>query len=88
MRDDFGLESEGVLSDLARGAHPAALAVRRADLLVTVKAHADWVIALGKDLQKEVIVIADLFFFLYLFLLLFLFRTRSVLFCSVLLHSL
>jgi DNA-binding transcriptional regulator YhcF (GntR family) len=58
LRDDFGFESEGVLSDVARGAHPAPLAVRRADLLVTVKAHADWVIALGRELQKDVIVIA------------------------------
>ena len=58
LRDDFGFESEGVLSGVARGAHPAPLAVRRADLLVTVKAHAEWVIALGTELQKEVIVIA------------------------------
>jgi DNA-binding transcriptional regulator YhcF (GntR family) len=58
LRDDFGFESEGVLSAAARGATPAPLAVRRADLLVTVKAHADWVIALGKELQKDVIVIA------------------------------
>ena len=58
LRDDFGFESEGVLSDVARGANPAPLAVRRADLLVTVKAHADWVTALGRELQKEVIVIA------------------------------
>jgi hypothetical protein len=58
LRDDFGFESEGVLSDVARGVHPAPLAVRRADLLVTVKAHADWVIALGRELQKDVIVIA------------------------------
>ena len=57
LRDDFGFESEGVLSDVARGAHPAPLPVRRADLLVTTKAHAEWVIALGKELQKEVIVI-------------------------------
>lgn len=57
LRDDFGLEVEGVRSDVARGAHPAPLAVRRADLLVTTKAHAEWVIALGKELQKEVIVI-------------------------------
>lgn len=58
LRDDFGFESEGVLSGVARGAHPAPLAVRRADLLVTVKAHADWVTALGNELQKEVIIIA------------------------------
>ncbi len=58
LRDDFGFEAEGVLSDVTRGAHPAPLAVRRADLLVTVKAHADWVIALGRELQKDVIVIA------------------------------
>ncbi|CAN5839669.1 hypothetical protein BH11GEM2_BH11GEM2_36280 [soil metagenome] len=58
LRDDFGFEAEGVLSDVTRGAHPAPLAVRRADLLVTVKAHADWVIALGRELQEDVIVIA------------------------------
>lgn len=57
LRDDFGFESEGVLSHVARGANPAPLAVRRADLLVTVSAHAQWVTALGKELQKEVIVI-------------------------------
>jgi DNA-binding transcriptional regulator YhcF (GntR family) len=57
LRDDFGFESEGVLSDAARGASPAPLVVRRADLLVTVSAHAQWVTALGKELQKEVIVI-------------------------------
>ena len=58
LRDDFGFESVGVLSDVARGANPAPLAVRRADLLVTVSAHAPWVRALGESLQKEVIVIA------------------------------
>ena len=58
LRDDFGFESEGVLSDVAQGASPAPLALRRADLLVTVSAHAPWVTALGEDLQKEVIVIA------------------------------
>ncbi|CAN5142990.1 hypothetical protein BH09GEM1_BH09GEM1_19930 [soil metagenome] len=58
LRDDFGLESEGVLSDVARGASPAPLVIRRADLLVTVPAHADWVVALGKELQKEVIVVS------------------------------
>lgn len=58
LRDDFGFESEGVLAHVARGAAPAPLAVRRADLLVTVNAHADWVRALGNELQKDVIVIA------------------------------
>ena len=58
LRDDFGFEAEGVLAHTARGATPAPLAVRRADLVVTVNAHADWVLALGNELQKEVIVIS------------------------------
>jgi Transcriptional regulators containing a DNA-binding HTH domain and an aminotransferase domain (MocR family) and their eukaryotic orthologs len=58
LRDDFGFESEGVLANVAREADPAPLAVRRADLLVTVNAHAEWVAALGRELRKEVIVIA------------------------------
>ncbi|MDQ2667548.1 MAG: GntR family transcriptional regulator [Gemmatimonadota bacterium] len=58
LRDDFGFDSEGVLSDVARGANPAPLAVRRADLIVTVSAHEQWVTELGRELQKDVIVIA------------------------------
>lgn len=58
LRDDFGFESEGVIAGVARGASPAVLAIRRADLLVTVGAHAVWVTALAKELQKDVIVIS------------------------------
>jgi len=58
LRDDFGLESEGLLWDVARDASPAPVAVRQADLLVTVNAHAEWVRALGEKLGKEVVVIA------------------------------
>ena len=57
LRDDFGFESEGVLSDVAHGAPSAPPAVRNADLLVTVGTDAEWVHALGKKLHKDVIVI-------------------------------
>ncbi len=58
LRDDFGFESEGVLTHAVRGATPPPLAVRSAHLLVTVPAHAEWVSALGIELQKEVIIIS------------------------------
>lgn len=57
LHDDFGFEAQGVLSSDVRGVTPTSLVIRRADLLVTVAAHGDWVSALGGELQKEVIII-------------------------------
>ena len=57
LTEDFGLEAEGLTADRVRGVSPVPLSVRRADLLVTTSAHADWVNALGADLKKRVIVI-------------------------------
>ena len=57
LRDDFGLESEGLLADVVRVETPPSLPVRRADILVTTEAHADWVRALGAHLRKPVVVV-------------------------------
>ena len=57
LTEDFGLEADGFTADRVRDASPIPLSVRRADLLVTTKAHAEWVTALGGDLKKPTIVI-------------------------------
>jgi GntR family transcriptional regulator len=57
LRDDFGLEAAGVLTDELPddGVHP--LTIRRADLLVTTQAHADRARGIGTALGKHVIVV-------------------------------
>ena len=57
LRDDFGLEAEGLLADEARGEGDVPLPLRRADLVVTTEAHREWVTALAAELRKHVIVI-------------------------------
>jgi hypothetical protein len=56
LRDDFGLEPDGVLADDLRDDTPP-LAVRRADLLVTTEAYGRRVRDLGEALRKTVIVV-------------------------------
>jgi GntR family transcriptional regulator len=57
LRDDFGLEAEGITAEALRAADSTPLALRRADLIVTTAAHGEWVEALGASLQKVVTVI-------------------------------
>ena len=57
LRDDFGFDSEAILADEVRVLTVAPLSVRRADLIVTTRAHADLVRALGSDLHKTVTVV-------------------------------
>ena len=57
LRDDFGLESDGVLADELRAAATPPLPLRRADLIVATEAHGDWVRALGESLRTPVTVI-------------------------------
>lgn len=57
LRDDFGLEAEGIVADELRAADSPPLALRRADLVVTTAAHGDWVRALGASLHKPVTVL-------------------------------
>lgn len=58
LRDDFGLEAEGMTAEMVRGVTPPPLALRRADLLVTTVAQEEWVQELGRELRKPVIAIA------------------------------
>lgn len=56
LRDDFGVEAEGLLvTEL--GQEPPPLPLRRADMIVTTAAHADRVGAVGTELKKPVHVI-------------------------------
>jgi hypothetical protein len=57
LRDDFGLEADALLAETARASGEAPLALRRADLLVTTDAHAEWVRERATDLRKAAIVI-------------------------------
>ena len=56
LRDDFGMEADPLLAGEVRDS-AAPLALRRADLLVTTDAHAEWVCARASDLRKPAIVI-------------------------------
>lgn len=60
LRDDFGLEAEGMLvSEVPQPGRAATpLPLRRADILVTTAAHEDRIVALGAALRKAVQVIA------------------------------
>lgn len=57
LTEDFGLEADGLTADRVRDVSPIPLSVRRADVIVTTKAHAEWVRALAADLKKPAIVI-------------------------------
>lgn len=57
LRDDFGMEAASLLPDEVRSAGAPPLPLRRADLIVTTRAHAEWVRDLAADLRKPVIVI-------------------------------
>jgi DNA-binding transcriptional regulator YhcF (GntR family) len=57
LRDDFGMDADGLLADVVRESEMSPLPLRRADLVVTTEAHAEWARALGADLRKPVIVI-------------------------------
>lgn len=57
LRDDFGLESEGLTAEQVRGVSPPPLAIRRADLLVTTEAQRSWVTTLAGELRKPSIVV-------------------------------
>jgi DNA-binding transcriptional regulator YhcF (GntR family) len=57
LRDDFGLEADGLLAETVRESSEAPLPLRRADLVVTTDAHAEWVRARTTDLRKPAIVI-------------------------------
>jgi DNA-binding transcriptional regulator YhcF (GntR family) len=57
MRDDFGLQADALLAEDVRGADSPPLPLRRADLIVTTEAHAEWLRTVAADLGKPVIVI-------------------------------
>jgi DNA-binding transcriptional regulator YhcF (GntR family) len=57
LRDDFGLEADGLLADEVKDSPEPPLPLRRTDLIVTTEAHAAWARPLGADLRKPVIVI-------------------------------
>lgn len=62
LHDDYGLESssaqaEALTGDDARARERALERVRRADLLVTTAAHAEWVGRLARELGKEMVVV-------------------------------
>jgi DNA-binding transcriptional regulator YhcF (GntR family) len=59
LRDDFGMDADGVLVDELLGEADASppLPLRRADLLVTTGAHATRVRQLGAELKKPVTVV-------------------------------
>jgi DNA-binding transcriptional regulator YhcF (GntR family) len=57
LHDDFGMEADALLADDVRTSREAPLSLRRADLLVTTDAHAEWVRSRASDLRKPAIVI-------------------------------
>ena len=57
LRDDYGLESDGLTAAAAEAAPTASLSLRHADLIVTHASHRTWVEELGTQLGKPVIVI-------------------------------
>ena len=59
LRDDFGLESDSLLAEAVRATPepPLPLPLRRADLIVTTDAHAEWVRALAASYRKPAIVV-------------------------------
>lgn len=59
LRDDFGLESDSLLAATVRESSepPLPLPLRRADLIVTTDAHAEWVRTLAASCRKPAIVV-------------------------------
>ena len=57
LADDFGFDTDCIPPEELRGADRPPLGVRRADLIVTTRAHAEWVRALGAELRKDVYVV-------------------------------
>ena len=57
LRDDYGLEVEGVHADEVRAAPTPPLSLRHADIVVTTAAHDSWVRPLASQLGKPVTVI-------------------------------
>ena len=57
LQDDFGFEAEAISADELRAMPAPPLSLRRADLIVTTAAHAQWVSVLGDRLEKHVTVI-------------------------------
>jgi DNA-binding transcriptional regulator YhcF (GntR family) len=57
LRDDFGLESDSLLAEAVRATPALPLPLRRADLIVTTDAHAEWVRALAASYRKPAIVV-------------------------------
>ncbi len=57
LGDDFGLDADWLLADDVRASEAPALALRRADLVVTTVAHRDWMTRRASELQKQLCVI-------------------------------
>ena len=57
LRDDFGVDADALLAEEVRTSAEVPLALRRADLIVTTDAHAEWVRSRAADLGKPAIVI-------------------------------
>lgn len=57
LRDDFGLEVEGLSADDVRHAEATPLPLRRADLVVTTAAHKGWLGTAAADLGKPLTVV-------------------------------
>jgi DNA-binding transcriptional regulator YhcF (GntR family) len=57
LRDDFGMEADALLAEDVRDVTPYPLPLRRADLIVTTQAHAEWMRSTGESLGKPVIVV-------------------------------
>jgi len=57
LRDDFGMEADALLVEEVRDAGTPPLPLRRADLVVSTAAHAEWLQTLANELKKPLIVI-------------------------------
>lgn len=57
LRDDYGFEADGLLAEEVRGAETPPLSIRRADLLLTTRAHESWLRPLAAEYRKAAIVV-------------------------------
>ena len=57
LRDDYGLESDAVLAEEVPSADAPPLPVRRADLIVTTRAHEARLRGIAEQLRKSIVVI-------------------------------
>ena len=57
LRDDFGLEADSLLADEVSSADAPPLPLRRADLVVTTRAHETRLRAVACELRKEIVVV-------------------------------